>query len=83
MGYYEQKTTPFIVTPRTWNDDTRFADLALVNGNCVECFAPIGWEEVPMGDTDGQVWHDYWVRDEDMEIALCPQCYEELTKEME
>jgi hypothetical protein len=83
MGYYEQVFAPFMVSLSTWHDETRFTDLALTDGICTQCFAPIGWENVPMGDTDGQVWHDYWVVDEDMETAFCPQCYEELTKEME
>ena len=83
MSYYEQTFAPFLVTPETWRDPQRFYDLAPEGCECLECGSPIGWESVPMGDSDGQVWHDYWVTDEDMETAFCPQCYEELTKEME
>jgi hypothetical protein len=82
MGYYDQTFTPFIVTPKTWGDEGRFLDLALNDGICLECFSPIGWESVPMGDSDGQLWHDYWVIDEDMEIAICPQCYQESEREV-
>jgi len=74
MSYYEQVFAPFMVTPTTWHDETRFIDLALTDGICLQCFSPIGWQQ--------QVWRDYWVIDEDMETAFCPQCYEELTKEI-
>jgi hypothetical protein len=66
---------PLLVTPSTWHDETRFTDLALIDGICTQCFAPIGWQQ--------KIWHDYWVTDEDMETAFCPQCYENLTKETE
>jgi hypothetical protein len=64
---------PLLVTPSTWHDETRFTDLALTDGICTQCFAPIGWQH--------EIWNDYWVTDEDMETAFCPQCYENLTKE--
>lgn len=82
MSYYEQTSAPFLVTPETWHDETRLLDLALTDGICTQCFAPIGWESVPMGDSDGQVWHDYWTVNEDMEEVLCPQCYEATTEEL-
>lgn len=68
-NYYEQRFIPFRVTPDTWRDKDRFLDLALTDGICVECFAPIGWSN------DGQTWNDYWVTDEDMETAFCPDCW--------
>jgi hypothetical protein len=78
---------PLLVTPSTWRDETRFTDLALTDGICTQCFAPIGFKAVPMRSDKGwtdyavKAWYEYWVVDEDMEIALCPQCYENLTKE--
>ena len=75
MGYYGQVFAPFMVTPTTWHDETRLTDLALTDGICTQCFAPIGWQH--------EIWHDYWVTDEDMETAFCPQCYENITKETE
>jgi hypothetical protein len=82
---------PLLVTPSTWHDETRFTDLALTDGICTQCFATIGWSHAPMRCDDGRgwtdnavkVWYEYWVTDEDMETAFCPQCYEELTKETE
>ena len=77
-NYYEQQFTPFKVTPNTWHDNDRFLDLALTDAICLECFAPIGWEWVQMGEQDGQIWHDYWVIDEDMETAYCPDFWNEM-----
>jgi hypothetical protein len=82
MSYYEQTSAPFLVSPNAWHDPARFHDLALSDFECLECDSPIGWESVPMGDSDGQVWHDYWAVNEDMEECYCPQCYEEITKEL-
>jgi hypothetical protein len=71
----EQKMQPFLVSPDTWHDPQRFNDLALADCECLSCDAPIGWESVPMGDSDGQIWHDYYTMNEDMEELYCPQCY--------
>jgi hypothetical protein len=79
MNYYEQSFTPFMVTPTTWSNTERFTELALHDGICLECFAPVGYSTDHNGT---QVWHDYWVIDEDMETVYCPPCYEELTKEI-
>ena len=76
MSQYEQTFKPFLVCPETWNDPTRFDELVSTDpNNCDNCGECIGWESVPMGDSDGLIWHDYYALNEDLEIGLCPQCY--------
>lgn len=71
----EQKFSPFMMHHEVYHDKQRFYDLAVENGSCETCGESVGWEDVTVGDTEGQIWHNYWVVDEDMETLYCEECW--------